>query len=166
MRPLGLNHIAYVTWNSAETVRFYTEVLGMKLRGHASGTSVSTGETGRFLHTFLEMEDGSHIAFFEIDGVERERHETPVPQWARHIALNVESEEVLDQWEQRLRARGLDLVGPINHEGTWKSIYFFDPNGIRLELTYQRRALTDEDEAKAATAVREWTREHQPAAAS
>ena len=160
MRPLSLNHVAYVTWNTADTVRFYTEVLGMKLRGHASGNKVSTGETSRFLHTFLEMEDGAHIAFFEIDGVARETHQTPVPPWARHIALNVESQQVLDQWEQRLRKHGVDYVGQIDHEGTWKSIYFFDPNGIRLELTYQLRELTDDDEAKAAKAVREWAEEH------
>ncbi len=164
MRPQSLNHVAYVTWNTAETVRFYTQVLGMKLRGHASGTKVSTGETGRFLHTFLEMEDGSHIAFFEIDGVGRESHQTPVPQWARHIALNVESPEVLATWQERLRANGVDFVGPIDHEGTWMSIYFFDPNGIRLELTYQRRELTDDDETKAATAVRDWIDAHRQAA--
>jgi glyoxylase I family protein len=161
MRPLSLNHVAYVTWNTTETVRFYTEVLGMTLRGHAGGTKVSTGDSGgRFLHTFLEMEDGSHIAFFEIDGVDRESHETPVPTWARHIALNVESEEILAQWEQRLRAHGVDLVGPTEHEGIWRSIYFFDPNGIRLELTYQRRALTDDDQAKAKEAVGRWAKDH------
>ena len=110
MRPLSLNHVAYVTWNTAETVRFYTQVLGMKLRGHASGTKVSTGETGRFLHTFLEMEDGSHIAFFEIDGVARESHKTPVPAWARHIALNVASEEILAQWLCRMARFGLAKV--------------------------------------------------------
>ena len=165
MRPLSLNHVAYVTWNTAETVRFYTEVLGMKLRGHASGTKVSTGDTGRFLHTFLEMEDGSHIAFFEIDGVERETHQTPVPGWARHIALNVESQQVLDQWEQRLRAHKVEYIGPIDHEGTWNSIYFFDPNGIRLELTYQNRELTDDDERKAAAAVGAWVKEHTAATA-
>lgn len=166
MRPLSLNHVAYVTWNTAETVRFYTQVLGMKLRGHASGTKVSTGETARFLHTFLEMEDGSHIAFFEIDGVGRESHQTPVPQWARHIALNVESQKTLGQWEQRLREHGVEYVGPLDHENTWKSIYFFDPNGIRLELTYQSRELTDDDEAKAAKAVSDWARERNQTAAA
>ncbi|MEO6625585.1 MAG: VOC family protein [Burkholderiaceae bacterium] len=161
MRPLSLNHVAYVTWNTAETVRFYTRVLGMKLRGHASGVKVSTGEAGRFLHTFLEMQDGSHIAFFEIDGVEHEHHKTPVPSWARHIALNVESEKILGEWEQRLRTHNVEFIGPIDHDGVWKSLYFFDPNGIRLELTYQNRELNDNDEALAAQAVSDWARDHQ-----
>ena len=33
-----------------------------------------------------------------------------------------------------LEAKGLDVLGPTNH-GIIKSIYFFDPNGHRLELT-------------------------------
>lgn len=165
MRPLSLNHTAYVTWNTAATKRFYCDVLGMKLRGHASGTRVSTGETGRFLHTFFELEDGSHMAFFEIDGVARETHSTPVPPWARHIAFNVESLERLKEWEQRLRQHGVEYVGPTDHGGVWMSIYFFDPNGIRLELTYQSRELTDEDEAQAHAAVRDWIREHEQVAA-
>lgn len=160
MRPLNLNHVAYVTWDTARTVHFYTKVLGMTLRGHASDTQVSTGKSDRFLHTFLEMEDGSHIAFFEIDNVERETHATPVPKWARHIALNVEDEQALDRWQERLRAHGVEFTGPIEHEGIWYSIYFFDPNGIRLELTYQRRPLNDEDAARAVVAVEEWAKSH------
>ena len=167
MRPLSLNHVAYVTWNTAETVRYYTEVLGMKLAGHASDTKVSTGDSGgRFLHTFLEMEDGSHIAFFEIDGVEREKHSTPVPSWARHIALNVASEEQLEQWQQRLRKHGVDFVGPIDHAGIWSSIYWFDPNGIRLELTYQKRPLDDKDAESARKFVEQWAEEHGQTAAA
>lgn len=163
MRPLNLNHAAYVTWDTAKTVRFYTKVLGMKLAGHASDTRVSTGKSDRFLHTFLEMEDGSHIAFFEIDNVECETHTTPVPQWARHIALNVESEEALERWQQRLREHDVEFIGPIDHEGLWYSIYFFDPNGIRLELTYQRRPLNDEDAARALMAVEAWAQSHHQA---
>ena len=34
----------------------------------------------------------------------------------------------------RLRAAGVDVLGVTDH-GAVKSIYFFDPNGIRLELT-------------------------------
>jgi len=35
----------------------------------------------------------------------------------------------------RLRGAGLDVIGPVDHDGFVVSIYFFDPNGIRLELT-------------------------------
>ena len=49
----------------------------------------------------------------------------------------------------RLLDEGVEVRGVIDHEGIWNSIYFFDPNGVRLELTYQSRALTDEDAARA-----------------
>jgi glyoxylase I family protein len=163
MRPRGLNHVAYVTWNTAETVRFYTEVLGMRLVGHATGDQTSSGPSNRFLHTFFEMGDGSCIAFFEIDGVERETHVSPVPNWARHIALGVGSLDELADWENHLRQQGVELLQ--RDHGTWLSIYFFDPNGLRIELTYQNRPLTDEDAAAANAALAEWTASHAQAAA-
>ena len=155
MTPLGLNHVAYVTWDTAATVAFYTGLLGMKLSGHA----LDTAEDGcRFLHTFFEMADGSSLAFFEIDGVPREDATTPVPDWARHIALNVSSVEELSQWELRLREAGVEVIAVKDHEGVWKSMYFYDPNGIRLELTHQHRPLGAADAAAAAGAVDLWLR--------
>jgi catechol 2,3-dioxygenase-like lactoylglutathione lyase family enzyme len=160
-RPKGLNHVAYVTKDTAATTRFYTEVLGMKLVGHAIDDSVgSTGEKSRFLHTFFEMGDGSCIAFFEIEGQQHDHHDTPLPRWAAHLALSVDSMEELRAAHQRLLDEGVEVRGVIDHEGVWNSIYFFDPNGVRLELTYQSRPLTDEDAAAAQTAVAQWVAEH------
>jgi catechol 2,3-dioxygenase-like lactoylglutathione lyase family enzyme len=160
-RPKGLNHVAYVTKDTAATTRFYTEVLGMKLVGHAIDDSVgSTGEKSRFLHTFFEMGDGSCIAFFEIEGQQHDHHDTPLPRWAAHLALSVDSMEELRAAHQRLLDEGVEVRGVIDHEGIWNSIYFLDPNGVRLELTYQSRALTDEDAAAAQTAVAQWVAEH------
>ena len=44
----------------------------------------------------------------------------------------------------------MEVLGVTDHEGIWKSIYFFDPNGIRLELTYQTRPLNEQDAAAGA----------------
>ncbi|TCP43612.1 catechol 2,3-dioxygenase-like lactoylglutathione lyase family enzyme [Tamaricihabitans halophyticus] len=160
-RPRGLNHVAYVTTDTAATKRFYTEILGMKLVGHAIDDSVgSTGEQTRFLHTFFEMGDGSCIAFFEIEGQLLDHHDSPLPRWAPHLALSVGSMDELNAAHQRLLGEGIKVRGVIDHEGTWKSIYFFDPNGVRLELTYQVRQLNDDDAAAATTAVAQWISEH------
>lgn len=160
-RPQGLNHVAYVTRDTAETKRFYTEVLGLRLVGYAKDSSVgSTGEPTTFLHTFFELGDGSCIAFFEIEGQELDHHDSPLPRWAPHLALSVGSREELEAAHRRLQDEGLDVRGVIEHEDTWSSIYFFDPNGVRLELTHQHRALTDEDAAAAERAVAEWRSEH------
>jgi catechol 2,3-dioxygenase-like lactoylglutathione lyase family enzyme len=163
MRPQSLNHFACYTWDSARTARFYTEVLGMTLRGHSGGLDVKLPNGGQFIHTFFELDDGSHIAFFELAGQKRELPApTSLPVWTRHIALNVESEEVFEQWQQRLRQHGVEFNGPINHDGVWKSIYFYDPNGIHLELTWQSRPLNDGDAASATAALEAWVREYPP----
>ena len=157
-RPERLHHAAYLTYDTAATVRWYTEVLGMKFVGYAAGDHVpSTGASDRFFHSFLEMEDGSCIAFFEIEGLDKKADETIVPRWVRHIALKVPSEEALAGYKARLESHGIDVVGVTDHDFC-KSIYFFDPNGIRLELTADVRPFSAEDAQAAAKALGEWNR--------
>lgn len=160
-RPRSLNHVAYVTRDTAATKRFYTELLGMRLVSYAMDSSVgSTGEPTTFLHTFFEMGDGSCIAFFEIEGLDSDHHESPLPRWAPHLALSLGSLAEVEAARDRLVAAGVEVKGIVDHEGIWSSIYFFDPNGVRLELTYQNRPLNDDDAAAAEKAVRAWQDEH------
>jgi catechol 2,3-dioxygenase-like lactoylglutathione lyase family enzyme len=160
-RPSGLNHVAYVTKDTAATRTFYTEMLGLRLISYAADKKVgSTGEASPFLHTFFELGDGSCIAFFEIEGLAMDHHDSPLPRWAPHLALSLGSVEEVHQARQRLIDAGVDVIGPIEHENIWSSIYFFDPNGVRLELTYQNRALTDADAQAADLAVEAWLMEH------
>ena len=56
------------------------------------------------------------------------------PDWVQHIALQVADPAALLAAKARLEAHGLTVVGPTNHE-IIQSIYFFDPNGHRVELT-------------------------------
>lgn len=159
--PRRLNHVAYVTCDTAKTVSFYTELLKMPLVSYARDESVaSTGEVSAFLHTFFEMADGSCIAFFEIDGVTTDHHDSPLPLWAPHLAMSVNSREELEEMRRRLLDAGLEVRGVIEHEGIWSSIYFFDPNGVRLEITYQNRQLDDNDAVAARKAVAEWLVDH------
>lgn len=161
LRPSGLNHVAYVTTDTGKTKDFYTQVMKMRLVGYAKEETVgSTGDSTSFLHTFFEMGDGTCVAFFEIDGVAIDHHESALPRWAPHLALSVGSREELEEMHQRVLDAGLEVRGVIEHEGIWSSIYFFDPNGVRLEVTYQNRKLTDEDAAEAEKAVAEWLSEH------
>ena len=51
----------------------------------------------------------------------------------QHIAFEVDQVQTLEETRQRLLDAGIDVVGPTNHT-IFKSIYFFDPNGHRLEL--------------------------------
>ncbi|MDQ2629514.1 MAG: VOC family protein [Actinomycetota bacterium] len=50
-----------------------------------------------------------------------------------HFALSVGSGE-LEALSENLRARGVEVQGPIEHDGGDRSAYFFDPAGNRVEL--------------------------------
>lgn len=160
----GLNHVAYATSNTPETVRFYTEVMGFRL-AHAvrSNYDPENGESRPFLHTFFEMGNGEVIAFFDIAGLEPKPHRD-LPPWVRHLALAVDSREAIVAWKTYLEGKGLKVMGPVDHDGVWLSIYFGDPNGVTLELTYQARALDQRDAEEAAAMVATWAAERTRAA--
>lgn len=167
-----LHHAAFRCEDAGETVKFYTEVLGLKF-SHAMGEDhvPSTGKYGPHLHIFFEMEDGSNIAFFECpkeSGTVSGR-DPDTPDWVQHFAFEVESVDVLMRAKAELEAKGLEIVGPTNHDDFIESIYFFDPSGHRLELTARTchdpvRMKVFEDEAPAVLALwqktRDWSQRH------
>src|SRR3546814_21122786 len=55
------------------------------------------------------------------------------PAWVQHLARKVGSYDELVAAKAHLTANGVDVLGPTHH-GIFKSIYFFDPNGHRVEL--------------------------------
>lgn len=151
-----------LTRDSAINHQFYTEIMNFKFISAVREDSVpSTAEETSFLHTFYALEDGSCMAFFELAGVSIPEIDDQVPKWVRHFAMNVDSYEELASWKERLESHGVETIGITDHEGIWQSIYFFDPNGIRLELTWQRRELDDNDRLRGEQLLKEWTIEHQ-----
>lgn len=147
-----LNHVAYPTFDTAATVRFYTDVMGFRL---VDAVRDRIGPHA-FLHTFFAMESGEIIAFFDIPGLAKPASDG-VPRWVRHLALSVDSAETLAAWKTRLESHGVQVDGPIEHDGVWSSIYFTDPNAVMLELTHQARELNDADARRAADMVTQWT---------
>lgn len=159
LKPAGaLNHVAYPTFDTTATVKFYTEVLGFKLVDAIRIEENEAGDGhGPTLHTFFETGAGECIAFFDVRSA-TEPGSDGLPLWVRHIAFNVDSLEELMAWKQRLEGAELSVVGPIDHqEGTWQSIYFQDPNQVTLEFTWQGRQLDSKDAAQAQEAVRAWS---------
>jgi glyoxylase I family protein len=133
----SLHHFAYRCRDAEETRNFYEDILGLPLVHTVYHEHVpSTGEYHPYFHIFFQLADGSCIAFFDLlDGVGY----TPdpnTPSWVNHLALNVESRERLILMKTRLEAHEIAVLGVVDHK-IFDSIYFFDPNGIRLELTYQ-----------------------------
>ena len=155
----SLHHWAYRCRDAEETRQFYEDVLGLRLAHVVSADIVpSTGEYSPYVHIFFEMADGSYVAFFDLGDGEITQRDPGTPRWVNHLALEVADEAALETAKARLEAAGVEVLGITDHEFV-KSIYFFDPNDIRLELTC-RIAGRDELEKKAAEAhglLAEWT---------
>lgn len=135
--PKMLNHLAYVTHDVAATADFYTRVLGMELASTIFDDHVpSTGENFPYFHIFFRMGDGSTIAFFECTDLPPAAKSThPAYDTFNHCALWVENQAEVRRWLAWLTENKVEVIGPIDHKGMIESIYFHDPNGIRLELT-------------------------------
>ncbi len=130
----GFHHVAYRCRDAKETVEFYQTHLGMDFQLAIAEDHVpSTGAYDPYMHIFMDAGNGNVLAFFELPEQPDMGRDLNTPTWVQHIALRVENMEKLLAAKASLEAAGLDVLGPTHH-GIFKSIYFFDPNGHRLEL--------------------------------
>jgi catechol 2,3-dioxygenase-like lactoylglutathione lyase family enzyme len=163
IRYCGVNHVALVCRDMAETVAFYQGVLEMPL--------VKTIDLpgGRGQHFFFDCGGGDTIAFFWFPNAPAAApgiasmhpdYQTVGSQTEHasmnHLAVSVPL-EMFDEYADRLRAKGVELR-VINHEDsethaseevnekTWiRSMYFRDPNGIHMELAALVRPFGPQD---------------------
>ncbi len=132
-----LHHYAYRARDAEETRHFYEDILGLPLYHIIQSDHVpSTGEYCPYTHFFFRLQDGSFIAFFDLGDDVAAEPSPNTPRWVNHIAFRVDSVAQLEAMKARLQAHGVEVIGVTDHH-IFKSIYFFDPNGIRLELTAQ-----------------------------
>ena len=155
-----IHHVAYRCRDAKETVEFYQNLLGMEFTlAIAEDRVPSTGEPDPYMHVFLDAGMGNVLAFFELPNSPAMGRDGNTPEWVQHIAFEVDSLETLMAMKQRVEATGLDVVGPVNH-GVFESIYFFDPNGHRLELAANTGSEEDLRRLKdvAPAMLEEWSR--------
>jgi len=127
-------HVAYRCRDAKETVEWYGKYLDMRfVLAIAENRVPSTGEPDPYMHVFLDAGQGNILAFFELPSKPAMRRDPNTPAWTQHLAFEVDSVDVLLQVKARLEADGIAVVGPTDHT-IFKSIYFFDPSGHRLEL--------------------------------
>lgn len=130
-----LYHFAYPCRDAEETRHFYEDLLGLPLVHCMQVESVpSSGEKGPYAHIFFEMRDGSYLAFFDLGKNEAPLPSPNTPSWVQHLALQTPSVEEVRAYKKKLEAAGVEVRGLVDHEFI-QSIYFFDPNGLRLEIT-------------------------------
>lgn len=158
----GINHLALVCSDMAQTVDFYTNILGLKLI-----KTISLPNGGQ--HFFFQLENGDAIAFFwfpdaptaipGISSVKKEGLETGDIRTAKgsmnHLAFNVAADKLVE-YREKLLAQGIPTTPILHHadvpsgfvaeadETTFlSSFYFFDPDGILLEFAATVRQLGD-----------------------
>lgn len=127
----GINHLAMVTKDMDETIRFWRDLLGMRL-------VTGLGHPG-YRHYFFEISAHDMIAFFEWDDVDscpEKDHGVPVkgPACFDHISFEVASDDDLWELKDKLEAAGFWVSEAVDH-GFIISIYTFDPNGIAIEFS-------------------------------
>jgi catechol 2,3-dioxygenase-like lactoylglutathione lyase family enzyme len=132
VRLNGVNHLAMATGDMDTTIRFWRDLLGMRL-------VAGLGQPG-YRHYFFQISDYDLIAFFEWPGVRavvHKDHGRPVqgPFVFDHVSFGVESEDDLWELKDKLEAAGFHVSDVIDH-GFIHSIYSFDPNGIPVEFSH------------------------------
>jgi catechol 2,3-dioxygenase-like lactoylglutathione lyase family enzyme len=141
----GIHHLALVTDDMRMTLDFYVRVLGMPIvhglrtpspppgASHAHGNGAPP--YANIAHYFLDMGGDSLLAFFEYPkGIAKADRDTiGAMQHVSFACGPARYREILE----RLRSHGVAInagpllvIPPAIH-----SFYFFDPNGIRLEVT-------------------------------
>ncbi|OGO23432.1 MAG: glyoxalase [Chloroflexi bacterium RBG_16_50_9] len=128
----GINHLAMATGDMDKTIRFWRDLLGMRL-------VAGLGQAG-YRHYFFQISDADLIAFFEWPGVKavvKKEHGRPVsgPFIFDHVSFGVETEDDLWSLKDRLEAAGFPGSDTIDH-GFIHSIYAYDPNGIPIEFSH------------------------------
>lgn len=163
MRTKGINHLALVCRDMAETVEFYTQALGMPL--------VKTVELpGGGQHFFFDCGGGALLAFFwwpdappAAPGIASvadfpASYLTAVGSM-NHVAFQMDEADLAGSIA-RLKAAGVHVSVPVvvNHDdspmgaaaemhpGVWvRSVYFRDPNGVMLEFACTLRDFRPDD---------------------
>jgi catechol 2,3-dioxygenase-like lactoylglutathione lyase family enzyme len=129
-----IHHVAYRCRDAKQTVEWYRKHLGMDfVLAIAEDNVPSTGAPDPYMHVFLDAGQGNVLAFFELPNAPEMGRDGNTPEWVQHIAFKVGSMDELLAAKAKLQDAGIEVIGPTEHT-IFKSIYFFDPNGHRLEL--------------------------------
>lgn len=145
----GVHHVAFMTADVKSQIEFFSDVLGMKLTALYWMHNVDG-----YFHAFMELNPSSSVAFVFAPAVKDipvkfgvSHAGNPVkpcaPGSMQHIAFNVNTDEELLAMRDRIRAKGVRVLGPLDH-GFCKSIYFGGPENLVLEVSTSRAAINAE----------------------
>ena len=134
MKIQKIHHVAYRCKDAKQTVDWYVQHLNMNfVLAIAEDQVPSTHAPDPYMHVFLDAGQGNVLAFFELPTKPPMGRDPNTPNWVQHIAFKVKDRAELLAFKAHLEANGVPVLGVTDHT-IFKSIYFFDPNGHRLEL--------------------------------
>ena len=140
----GIHHLALNTEDMKMTIDYYVDVLGMKLV-HAMKIppGLGSGPNNRgnppyenLRHYFFDMGNDSLLAFFEMPKGEKQVSDRDAIAAMQHVSFSM-LPDAFEALQLRLKERDIDTIGPLEVLPGVFSVYFFDPNGIRLEASCQ-----------------------------
>lgn len=141
LKVKGIHHVTAICSNMERSVKFYTELLGMKLVKQT--VNFDDPSSKHFYFADEKGSPGTVITFFEY------------PEWkggkigvgvTHHIAFMVENDQEQLEFKKKLEAAGINVTGQIDRK-YFKSIYFSDPDGLILEIATRGPGFAvDEDE--------------------
>lgn len=146
IKPNGVHHIAIMTADIKGQIAFFTDVLGCKL----SAIFDMHGVPGAF-HAFVHLNDHCYFSFVQMDDIAAIPATIGITHAGtgagkaaagvmQHLAFNVDDESDLLAMRDRIRMKGVNVMGPIDH-GVCKSIYFAGPEGLTLEVATSEREM-------------------------
>jgi catechol 2,3-dioxygenase-like lactoylglutathione lyase family enzyme len=133
----GVHHLVLNTDDMKMTIDFYSGVLGMPLVGAIKveeGVDRGNPKFPNIRHYFFDMGNDSMLAFFEIPKGAKPHGDRDAVGTMQHVSF-VATPDVQLALKERLEAHGYACDGPIRTSPGSQSIYFYDPNGIRLEAS-------------------------------
>jgi catechol 2,3-dioxygenase-like lactoylglutathione lyase family enzyme len=146
VKATGVHHLAIATADIKSQLEFFSDVLGMELVALYDMHGVPDA-----LHGFVKASDNCYLAFVSMPAI----NDVPIeigkthagsgaggcaPGTMQHVAFNVDSEKELLALRDRIRLKGVNVYGPINH-GFCKSIYFAGPERLSLEIATSAKAI-------------------------
>ncbi len=130
---LKIDHIAFRVADLDAAIKFYRDVLGLKL------LSKTVDEEHGEAFAFLEMEGGALELLHLLNQAEEWRGPDIKPPYCPHLAIQSEN---LEQLASSLQQKGVPIVkGPLEIPGMVKWLYIADPDHNIIEFVqWVRRA--------------------------
>jgi catechol 2,3-dioxygenase-like lactoylglutathione lyase family enzyme len=132
----GIDHLAIVSDDLAGTLDFYTRVMRMTLvhvRRVPYAADRGQPPYDQLRHYFFDMGNDSLFAVFEYPkGLPRQNRDHIGGM--QHVAFHVPHQR-FDEVRAHIRDCGVEITEPIDLGDGFLSVYFYDNNGIRLEVS-------------------------------